>query len=150
MEQDIIVRVADWADESDQNKLREIRETVFIQEQQVPVEMEWDEIDAIALHLLAFDRISAQVLGVARLYPSQNKYHIGRMAVLKPYRNKGVGSTLLRKLIAIALEKNMLPLELSAQTHAVEFYLKHGFSVYGDEFLEAGIPHCHMRYTQQH
>ena len=71
--------------------------------------------------------------------------HIGRMAVLKPWRGRGVGSALLSELIAMARERGFAETRLHAQTHALAFYRKHGYTPLGDEFMEAGIPHYEMR-----
>jgi predicted GNAT family N-acyltransferase len=117
-----------------------IRTLVFVEEQQVPSELEMDEHDVHCIHALAF--IGEDAIGTARLLPDG---HIGRMAVLKPWRGKGVGSAILARLIEAARNRGEREVMLSAQTHALAFYRAHGFVEEGDEYLEAGIPHRAMR-----
>ena len=71
--------------------------------------------------------------------------HSGRMAVLKPHRALGVGGAILLRLIEEARRRGMREVVLSAQTHALGFYRKHGFAPRGPEYMEAGIPHQEMR-----
>ena len=115
------VRVADW--QKDNADLRRIREAVFIAEQSVPPELEWDDEDAQAIHFLALDDDYA--IGTARLLPDG---HIGRMAVLPHARTRGVGGALLRALLDEARCAGHTAVELSAQTHARAFYERHGFT----------------------
>jgi len=81
-------------------------------------------------------------VGTGRLLPDG---HIGRMAVLKPWRGKGVGTAMLHELLAAARDRGHATAELSAQTHAIGFYRRFGFEVTGEEYLEAGILHRAMR-----
>ena len=119
--------------------LRSIRTRVFIQEQGVPEELEWDGLDARCVHLVAV--AAGEPVGTVRLLPDA---HIGRMAVLKDWRNKKVGAALLRGIIDIARKEGMRQVDLNAQTSARGFYEKHGFRSVGGEFMDAGIPHYHM------
>ncbi len=119
--------------------LRSIREHVFIQEQQVPVALEWDGLDADCQHLLAQDS-DGQAIATARLLMDG---HIGRMAVLPQWRKRGVGTALLTELLRYCRQHHLDPF-LDAQNHALEFYRKMGFIAVGDEFLDAGIPHHKM------
>ncbi len=127
--------------------LREIREQVFIVEQNVPVELEWDGLDEQAEHFLAF--YEGEVAGCARLL-SGNK--IGRMAVLKKFRKKGLGFKLLESIKRYASQKRVTLLSLSAQCHAYEFYQSAGFNACSTPYLEAGISHIDMecRVFSQH
>jgi len=120
-----------------------IRTQVFIMEQGVPVEVEHDGLD-IQCHLVLAVDASKNPIGTARLLPTGQ---IGRMAVLNPYRNRGVGSALLQELVAVAHEIGMESLFLHAQIHALPFYEKHGFAAEGPVFEEAGIPHRQMGYN---
>lgn len=129
-----------WPDVS--AKARPLRLKVFVQEQGVPLEMEADGFDATSLHALAQDALG-QTIGTGRLLPDG---HIGRMAVLPEWRGKGVGTQLLRCLMAAAGTAGRRRLALSAQTHAASFYTRLGFTAEGDEFLEAGIRHVRMNY----
>lgn len=132
------VRPACW--NADQPALRGVRRTVFIIEQQVPESLEWDEFDAVSLHVLALGS-RGQAIGTGRLLPDG---HIGRMAVIRDWRGCGAGSAILELLIASARRRGDTLLRLNAQTHAIDFYCRHGFSAHGDEFLDAGIPHRQM------
>ena len=124
--------------------LQAIRRTVFVVEQHVPEEEEWDDQDAVSQHLLALAH--GVPVGTGRLLPDG---HIGRMAVLKPWRGQGVGRALLAALLVIARRRGFIEAVLHAQTHALNFYKKQGFLESGPEFMEAGIPHCVMRLKLQ-
>lgn len=132
------VRAASWR--FDIALLQDLRRTVFILEQQVPESLEWDEFDAVSLHALAHDA-RGRAVGTGRLLPDG---HVGRMAVLRNWRNHGVGSAILVLLIDHARQRGDTALHLNAQTHAVGFYERHGFVVHGDEFPDAGILHRRM------
>lgn len=128
-----------------------VRETVFVAEQGVPSELELDQHDPHCLHALARDEAGG-VVGTGRLLPGEAHgariiSHVGRMAVLKEWRGRGVGAALLARLIEAARERGDTEVVLSAQTHAQGFYRGYGFLEEGDEFLEAGIPHRTMRRT---
>ncbi|MBI3371195.1 MAG: GNAT family N-acetyltransferase [Betaproteobacteria bacterium] len=118
-----------------------IRSTVFVDEQQVPAEMEMDEIDPDCLHALAYSG-ERMAVGTGRLLPDG---HIGRMAVLKAWRGQGVGGAILERLVAAASERGDREVALSAQIHALEFYRRHGFVEEGAVYEEAGIAHQAMR-----
>ena len=132
------VRTASW--QEDRRALRAVREVVFIGEQGVPVELEWDEFDVVCMHLLVTDS-SGNPIGTARLLPDAS---IGRMAVLKDWRHQGVGSTLMHRLLKEAENRQFPTVTLNAQTHAIGFYNRFGFQQIGLEFLDAGIPHVKM------
>ena len=125
----------------DAGRLSAIRRAVFIEEQGVPEALEWDADDAGALHLLA-TRADGTPIGCARLLPDG---HIGRMAVLPAWRGRGVGRALLAAAIRLARAQGHAAILLSAQTHAAEFYADAGFTVVGDPYEEAGIPHIAMQ-----
>ena len=133
----ISIRPADWS--IDREILRAIREEVFIREQSVPPELEWDEFDAQSRHVIAMS--NGVPVGAGRLLPDG---HIGRMAVLRESRGQGAGSALLTSLMEIARELGMRRVLLNAQVHAMPFYLRHGFRAHGEEFMDAGIPHRRM------
>jgi predicted GNAT family N-acyltransferase len=118
-----------------------LRFAVFVEEQSVPAEIELDSFDALSLHAVAFDA-NEDAVGTGRLLPDG---HIGRMAVAKPVRGTGVGSALLKTLMDEARRRGHTQAVLSSQTHATEFYRKHGYSVHGSEYDDAGIPHIDMR-----
>jgi predicted GNAT family N-acyltransferase len=129
----------DWL--HDAPRLSAVRQAVFIDEQGVPEALEWDEHDAVALHLLATASDGTPV-GCARLLPDG---HVGRMAVLPAWRGRGVGRALLAAATCAAQSRGHTCLRLSAQTHAAAFYAHAGFAAQGDEYEEAGIPHIAMQ-----
>lgn len=119
---------------------RPVREKVFIGEQKVPRELEWDEWDERCDHAVACDA-HGLAIGTARLAPGGK---LGRMAVLREWRGLGVGAALLEALLGRARERSLARVTLHAQTQAAGFYRRFGFSERGGEFLEAGIPHLEM------
>jgi predicted GNAT family N-acyltransferase len=133
----VSVRPADWS--VDREILKALREKVFIREQFVSADMEWDEFDSLSRHLVA--SVDGIPIGTGRLLPDG---HIGRMAVLREWRGQGAGSALLTGLMEIARTLGMQRVLLNAQVQALPFYLRHGFQAEGDEFLDAGIPHRRM------
>ena len=134
------LRFGDWA--AMQADAQPIRLEVFVREQNVPADLEMDEKDALCLHAVAYDTAGAP-LGTGRLLPDG---HIGRMAVLRSARGHGIGGAILQGLMDKARQRGDGKVVLSAQTHAAEFYLAHGFAMAGDVFYEAGIPHIEMHY----
>ena len=136
---EIIVCRVGWQDAI--TELRAVRTAVFIDEQNVPAELEWDSMDEACLHVLAVNAGGVAV-GTGRLLPDA---HIGRMAVLAPWRGSGIGRLMLEELITAAREHRHPAVELSAQTHAIGFYRRFGFEIVSDEYLYAGIPHRTMR-----
>ncbi|MFM7120342.1 MAG: GNAT family N-acetyltransferase [Gammaproteobacteria bacterium] len=135
---DITVAEVPWA--SYAATLQRVREIVFIDEQQVPREEEWDGQDDSARHFLATEP-NGLACGCARLLPTGQ---IGRMAVLADMRGHGIGMCLLQAALRAAHAAGMTRVFLHAQTHALEFYRKAGFMAHGDAFMEAGIPHREM------
>lgn len=133
-----IVSQVDWSDYKP--VLRAIRESVFIIEQQVPKALEWDDRDEDALHLLATDT-DGEGIATARM-TAQGQ--IGRMAVLRDWRNSGVGSAMLTRLLQLAEAERLPPPYLNAQQSAIPFYRRHGFHPVGEAFMEAGIVHQRM------
>lgn len=121
--------------------LRAVRETVFVQEQGVPVEIELDALDPLSHHVIARDD-AGQPIGTGRLTPDRR---IGRMAVLSQWRQSGVGAALLSGLIEQARILGWREVSLHSQLAAQRFYARHGFLPYGDRFSEAGIEHQAMR-----
>lgn len=135
------IREAHW--EKDGNQLSDIRHRVFIVEQNVPREEEWDGRDDDSWHWLATDGQEVAI-GTCRLLPDGQ---IGRMAVLTQHRGQGVGAALLEAAVEKARHLGMDQVYLHAQTHALGFYEGLGFKAQGDEFMDAGIPHRHMTQT---
>lgn len=135
------VRSASWHE--DRATLRDLRHRVFVVEQGVPEELEWDDADAGCMHVLALDEHNRPI-GTGRLLPDGQ---IGRMAVLPQWRRRGVGSAILEFLLDRARERG-LAVYLNAQTQAVGFYARHGLVAQGEEFMDAGIPHRRMTFSR--
>jgi predicted GNAT family N-acyltransferase len=122
-------------------ELRAVRETVFVHEQQVPLEEEWDALDPLCRHVIARDAAGSPI-GTGRLTP---EHRIGRMAVLAGWRGQGVGDAMLAALIAEARKLGWPVVSLNAQVSAEAFYARQGFIPDGERFMEAGIEHQSMR-----
>ncbi|SDW97685.1 GNAT family N-acetyltransferase [Nitrosomonas oligotropha] len=132
------VQIVSWEEAA--TALRVVRTAVFIREQLVLEELEWDQFDAVSVHALAVNN-AGQPVGTARLLPDG---HIGRMAVLKEWRGQGLGSALLTRLLQVLVKRHQFQAQLHAQTSAIPFYKKFGFEIVGEEFIEADIPHVKM------
>lgn len=130
-----LVRFADCGE-----MLLAIRREVFVLEQSVPEAIEVDGLDERCIHVLAC--LGDQPVGTGRM---QADGHIGRIAVRKVFRGLGVGSAIMRALIAEARRQGLVSVYLGSQTHAQAFYEGLGFVPYGETFMEAGIPHIMMR-----
>ncbi len=129
----------------DRDTAMNIRFTVFVNEQNVPANLEADEFDANALHLLAEDGNTGEAIGVARILNKGNGVaKIGRVAVLLQYRGRGIGKVLMEDAIRRIRERGFERIILDAQIQVVLFYERLGFIPEGDIFEDAGIPHRHM------
>jgi len=133
------LRTVAWADE--EVKLRAVRIAVFVIEQNIPEELEWDEHDAASVHVLAEDA-GGTPIGCGRLLADG---HIGRLAVLSEWRGRGVGAALLAQLTELARQRGDTRVLLNAQVQAMPFYARFGYEPVGDAFVEAGIPHQTMQ-----
>lgn len=133
------VIAAQWP--ADKEKLFAVRHQVFVVEQQVPEDQEWVGDDDQFLAVLAVDQ-NQQPIGTGRISAGGV---IGRMAVLKAWRGKGVGSAILEKLFQLGVESGRQQLTLSAQLHAIPFYAARGFVAEGPVYLDAGIEHRSMK-----
>jgi len=128
-----------WA--KDIQIIKDIRTEVFIKEQNIPEELEWDKDDEVAKH---FGILSNDILiAYARVLIKQN-IHIGRMAVRKKYRREGIGSFLLSNICNQVEDRNQKKIMLSAQEQAIPFYEKNLFQIRGNKYLDAGIIHYDM------
>ncbi|MHB8453408.1 MAG: GNAT family N-acetyltransferase [Acidiferrobacterales bacterium] len=119
---------------------RRVRHEVFVVEQGIAPELEWDGRDSVCIHVIATTSPELPI-GTVRMQPDG---HIGRMAVLQPWRGSGVGGALIEFLIPVARELGLTEVWLTAQAQAIGFYQAHGFLLVGAEFLEAGIAHHKM------
>ena len=136
----MIVRLVTTATERD--AAYAVRRTVFQDEQRVPPELEFDGDDDWAVHVIA--EADGVVVGTGRVLLNPEYAKIGRMAVLQPWRRHGTGRALLDALLREASGRGATRAVLHAQVHAIDFYARAGFTVFGDEFDEAGIPHRQM------
>ena len=118
-----------------------IRFAIFVGEQKVPSGIELDDMDEKCLHAVAFDD-AGKAIGTGRLLPEGK---IGRMAVVKEWRRRGIGADLLEALVGEARRRGLAEVKLSAQLQAAEFYRAHGFVAEGKVYEEAGILHQAMR-----
>jgi predicted GNAT family N-acyltransferase len=122
----------------------EIRREVFVDEQAVPEDLEVDEFDEAAEHFLAY--LDERAVGAGRLVVEPDGVaHLGRLAVLANARGTGIGVALVRAIEERARELGLTTVVLGAQTQAMGFYEQLGYTAYGEEFDDAGIPHRWMR-----
>ena len=129
---------------SDIQKCLEIRAEVFIEEQNVTLDEEQDGLDDDCVHFIATDK--SDVIGAARLnYLNEGYAKIQRVCVKQSSRGSGVGAEIIRTMIDhIRRDGVRNVIRLGAQTHALQFYQSLGFKAYGEEYLDAGIPHFDM------
>lgn len=135
----IHVRVADY--DADREAIAGVRFAVFVDEQQVPAEIELDDRDPVCVHLLAFD--DGVPVGTARIDVAASG-RIGRLAVLRAHRRHGVGSALMDSLHDLAKARGLEHVWCHAQVGAIPFYEHLGYTVTGAQFVEAGIDHVTM------
>ena len=131
------IKLASWPNDIDD--IKTIRTVVFIEEQHVPAELEWDGLDEQCTHFIAC--IDTKCVATARLKPDGQ---LGRMAVLKDFRQLGIGSQLLITALEYAKKSGFERIYLHAQTQVIDFYRQFGFITEGKEFMDAGIPHRAM------
>ena len=141
MENNLKVEIVKWIDAHE--SLYMIREKVFIEEQKVTSQLEWDGMDEEAIHFLAFKNEKA--IGCARAFVIENYMQLGRMAVLKEYRGEGIGTALLEKAMTTAKLNELSVIYISAQCQAIDFYKKFGFEITSDIYLDAEITHRDMK-----
>jgi predicted GNAT family N-acyltransferase len=140
---DYVVHVASW--QHDRVQIQHVRRTVFIEEQRIADRDEWDDLDPVIPHVLAFaaaDATKRDAVGTGRLEPTGK---IGRVAVLPSHRGTGAGLAIMRSLLNLAAERGFTEVYLNAQLSAARFYERLGFRTDGPEFDEVGIPHQRMR-----
>ncbi len=118
---------------------RQIRETVFIKEQ--GFENEYDSVDHIAKHIVIYD--GEEAVGTCRIFwcDEENSYHVGRIAVLKNHRKKGLGALLMKEAEKLTKEMGGKTLKLGGQLRAAGFYERMGYTAYGEQYLDEGYPH---------
>jgi predicted GNAT family N-acyltransferase len=114
---------------------------VFIREQSVPEELEWDEHDATCRHALALSH-QGEAIACGRIFTNG---HIGRIAVLPQWRDQKVGTAVMEALLDYAAAHDYPQVDVDAQIHAVPFYKRFDFVEHGKVFMDAGLPHIKMR-----
>lgn len=139
------LQVGDWATLG--ALAAQVRTQVFVQEQAIPADMEWDAADASALHAVICD-LQGQAVATGRLLqPEPGIAKIGRMAVLRSVRKHGLGRQVLLALIEAARQRGDRSVVLSAQHSAIGFYTRLGFTAHGAEYDDVGIAHRDMSLT---
>ncbi|PRH76328.1 GNAT family N-acetyltransferase [Streptomyces solincola] len=148
------VLIREAVSEEDRRAAFAVRREVFVGEQGVPEELEYDALDAGAVHVVALGA-DGTALGAGRLLHGPDAAgqtggaagvgSLGRLAVSRAARGTGLGAALVRAIEDAARERGLTAVDLHAQTHALGFYRKLGYQAYGEEYLEAGIPHQGMR-----
>lgn len=124
-------------------KALELRRQVFVIEQHVPEELEIDEEDRVAFHLLMLK--DEEAVATLRLLPHGESIKIGRVAVKKGFRKQGIGTRLMKTAIEHAARGEFRDAMLDAQLDSIPFYARLGFAEEGEVFMDAGIPHKRMR-----
>lgn len=138
------VAIADF--DADHDAIRRIRFAVFVDEQRVPEEVELDDRDPVCVHVLAYSNGRAVGTGRIDLRPQHGGAgKVGRVAVLREARGRGVGNAIMHALHRIAKERGVERVWCHAQVSAVPFYERLGYRTVGERFFEAGIEHVRMR-----
>lgn len=138
----VTLRTGDWAALG--TDAATVRTEVFVNEQAIPMDMEWDDADASALHAVIHNRLGQPLATGRLLVQAQGVGKIGRMAVIRVMRGTDLGRDVLQALLAAAWERDDREVVLHAQCSAASFYARQGFLVRGPEFDEVGIPHVEM------
>lgn len=120
-----------------------LRREVFVIEQNVPQEIEHDADDITATHIVGI--MDGAVVAVARVLFKPDYAKIGRVAIARSHRGLGLGAGLIRFAVEVAREKGESRCYLESQADKIGFYQRLGFTPYGEEFMDAGIPHVRMR-----
>jgi predicted GNAT family N-acyltransferase len=132
---------------SDFDEIYAIRKQVFCAEQNCPEELDFDETDHYALHLVLY--LNGIPVGTGRIWHDGHGFRIGRVAVLKEYRGQKLGDLAVRLLLYKVFERGAEEVFIHAQKYISQMYLKFGFKEDGEEFMEAGIPHIPMRLKKE-
>ena len=132
-----------FTDDKTINIAFKIRKEIFINEQNIPKNLEIDGSDKYAKNMIL--TIDNKPIGTGRLIEIDNKMYIGRIAILKEHRKKGYATKIINFLLDEAKNMGYNEVFIHSQLHAKEFYEKIGFKAFGEEFLEANIPHINMK-----
>lgn len=137
------VRPVPW-NSPEADAIRRIRLAVFVDEQHVPADEEYDAIDEVALHAAVYDPAGRAVATGRFFEDTPGVGRIGRMAVLREARGTGAGRLLMELFMAEARRRGYTRVVLGAQCHAIPFYQRFGFTAEGPEYMDADIPHRFM------
>jgi predicted GNAT family N-acyltransferase len=138
----LVLKVVSYAEAT--SAIQFVRQAVFQQEQQIDPALDFDGLDEIALHLVAYD--NTEPVGTARIRQLDDRVaKLERVAVVSNYRGQGIGKALIQAAIEWLKQQNAAEIKLNAQLPSKHFYQKLGFEQCGEEFEEAGIPHIQMR-----
>ncbi len=133
-----------WVKNSDYTDCFKIREEVFIKEQNISREDEYDGIDNKCSHIVGY--IKNEPVATGRIIVKNNKHYLGRIAVIKKYRGKGYATELIKEMIIYLKRKKVSKVYLSSQLYVKELYEKIGFVTFGDIYLDCNIKHINMVY----
>ena len=136
------LKLGSWQDL--QNSASALRQEVFVEEQEIPQELEWDEHDTTAVHALVTNKLGQPVATGRLLQPHPKVSQIGRMAVSKPLRGGNLGRMVMDALTDVARQRGDQQIILHAQCSAEPFYRRLGFKAHGEVFQDAGIDHIEM------
>ncbi|MGA9467325.1 MAG: GNAT family N-acetyltransferase [Exiguobacterium marinum] len=125
---------------------RQVREVVFIQEQGIDASLEYDDLDDVCTHVVGL--LDSEPVTTARLRPiDSNIGKVERVATIQSARGHGYGKDVMNEVERVAKHRGLGELRLGAQLTALPFYEKLGYEAFGDEFLDADIPHRMMKKT---
>ena len=124
------------------NEILDVRNIVFIREQNVPSQTEFDGLDKESTHVIV--KFKNKTIGCARIRSFDGKMKLERIAILKEYRDKGFGKRLMEYLILYCKQRNATEIVMHAQYYLKSFYEGFGFKTRGEAFIEAGIKHIEM------
>jgi predicted GNAT family N-acyltransferase len=141
----MMIEIIKVKNDSELELVLDIRREVFIMEQGVPEELEMDDLDKDAIHVLA--SVNGEPAGCGRLLLHGKDAKIGRVAVKKALRRTGIGNGICKLLMTLAAERGVQEIHINAQLSAVDFYTQLGFEKVGETFMEAGIEHVRMEKT---
>jgi predicted GNAT family N-acyltransferase len=137
-----VIELREARDEGERDALLALRHEVFVEEQGVPLELEIDEHDEVAVHIVALE--DGRIVGTCRVLPSGRQAKFGRLVVARDARGRGIGAALLAEAERRARAMGADRMVLAAQTSAMGLYERAGYSARGDVYLDAGIEHMTM------
>ena len=143
MDTSLEIRLAQNNDEY--QVILDIRHTIFVKEQNIPIESEYDGLDKDAMHILV--KLEEKLIGCARIRIFEKRFKLERIAILKEFRHNGFGTRLMKYLIQFSKESHAIEISIHAQYYLKTFYEELGFKQRGEAFFEVGIKHIEMYLT---